>query len=232
MILAAGLGSRMQPLTRATPKPLIRVLNKTLLDHGLDALATAGVSQAVVNVHYLAGKIVTHVKNRKTPQVVISDERDELLDSGGGVKNALPLLGENPFFLLNADSFWMEGAVANLDILANAWSENHMDILLLLSPTGQAIGFDGRGDFFVNDGNTLSRRGERPSAPYAYVGAGIISPAIFANTPDEPFSLNLLFDNAIRKNRLCGVQMDGLWLHVGTPEAIDLAEQAIAKHAA
>ncbi len=232
MVLAAGLGTRMRPLTDSTPKPMIRVWKKTMLDHGLDALANAGVNQAIVNVHYLADQIEEHVKTRAMPNVIISNERARLLDSGGGIRNALDVLGSDPFYLLNADSFWVEGAVPNLDRLANSWKPSRMDMLLMVAPTDCTVGFDGAGDFFMDRAGMLSRRGEQISAPFAYTGAAIISPTVFENTPDGPFSLNRLFDTAIESGRLFGMKMDGLWLHVGTPEAINLAEHAIAHHVA
>ncbi len=232
MVLAAGLGTRMRPLTESTPKPMIRVLKKTMLDHGLDALANAGVSQAIVNVHYLADQIEAHVKTRAAPKVIISDERARLLDSGGGIRNALGMLGNDPFYLLNADSFWVEGAIPNLDRLADIWNPGNMDMLLMVAPTDRTVGFDGAGDFFMDRAGLLSRRGQHKTAPFAYTGAAIISPEIFNNTPDNPFSLNVLFDVAIENRRLFGMKMDGLWLHVGTPEAIGLAEQAVAHHVA
>jgi len=230
IVLAAGLGKRMRPLTNSTPKPLLQVANKALLDHGLDALAAAGVTKSVVNVHYLAEQIKTHVADRRVPKITISDERDLLLDSGGGVKNALKELGTSPFFLLNADSFWIEGHGLNLVKMSNEWTDDNIDILLLLSPLEKAVGFSGKGDFFMNQTGQLTRRGEKDVAPFIYAGAAILSPKIFENTPDGAFSLNRLFDEAIEKGRLFGTQMDGLWLHVGAPPSIAEAEQAISKY--
>jgi len=232
MVLAAGLGTRMRPLTDCKPKPLIRVWGKTLLDHSLDALENAGVAKAVINVHYLADQIEDHVHDRQCPEITISDERDLLLDSGGGAKHALGLLGEAPFFLLNADSFWVEGITPNLEAMARAWDPERMDILLLVASMDMTVGFDGRGDFFMDQNANLTRRGDKQTAPFVYAGAAILSPTIFDNTPDGPFSLNLLFDRAIETKRICGMTMQGLWLHVGTAEAIVEAEQAIAKSAA
>lgn len=232
MVLAAGLGTRMQPITDTLPKPLVRVFGKTLLDYGLDALNNAGVSSAVVNVHYLADQIKDHVSQRKSPEVIISDETGALLDSGGGIKNALGKLGTDPFYLLNADSFWLEGTTPNLDHLANTFDPDQMDILLLLSSITNAIGYHGNGDFDMDSDGSLKRRSEKKIAPFAYAGAAILHPRIFENTPEGPFSLNMLFDRAIENGRIYGVRMEGLWLHVGTPDAIQEAEQAIAKSAA
>ena len=230
IVLAAGLGTRMRPLTNNTPKPLLQVANKTLLDYGLDALAAAGVVKSVVNVHYLAEQIETHVTDRLVPEISISDERDLLLDSGGGVKNALKELGTAPFFLLNADSFWVEGCGFNLIKMSDEWVEDNIDILLLVAPLDKTVGFDGKGDFFMGPAGQLTRRGESNAAPFVYAGAAILSPKIFEHTPDGAFSLNRLFDEAIEKGKLFGTQMDGLWLHVGTPHSIAEAEQAILKY--
>ena len=232
IVLAAGLGTRMRPLTDTTPKPMLKVWNKTLLDHALDLLAEAGIEKAVVNVHYLAEQIEAHVKARISPIISISDERDLLLDSGGGAKKALSELGRPPFFLLNADSFWMEKQPSNLANMSDFWSDKDIDILLLVSSKEKAVGFDGKGDFFMNPTGQLSRRGDKDTAPYVYAGAAILHPRIFNNAPDGPFSLNRLFDEAIEKGRLYGVSMNGLWLHVGTPQAIDQAEAAISKFVA
>lgn len=232
MVLSAGLGNRMRPVTNTMPKPLVRVFGKTLLDHGLDALSQAAVSNAVVNVHYFAEQIETHVEPRKSPNIIISDERDQLLDSGGGIANALPKIGDKPFYLLNADSFWIEGSKPNLQMLGEGWADGDMDILLLLSSIHDCVGYPGKGDFTMDSEGRLERRGEREIAPFAYSGAAILHPRIFEKIPAGPFSLNLLFDRAIEEGRLFGLKMDGLWLHVGTPEAIIEAEAAIAKSAA
>lgn len=232
MLLAAGLGTRMRPITETLPKPLVRVFGKTLLDHNLDALARSGVARAVVNVHHLADQVEAHLAGRTAPQITISDERGELRDSGGGIKKALCHLGEEPFFVLNADSFWLDGSRPNLHLLAEAWNPGTMDILLLLSGMSGLAGYDGSGDFEMDAQGRLTRRRERRVAPFVYAGAAILNPAIFRDTPDGRFSLNLLFDRAIGTGRLHGARMDGLWLHVGTPEAIHEAELAIARSAA
>ena len=232
MVLAAGIGKRMRPLSATVPKPLIEVAGRALIDHALDRLATAGVDRAVVNVHYLADLVQAHVRWRKRPEVVVSDERKALLDTGGGIAKALPLLGEDAFYLLNSDSFWIEGARPNLDWLASAWNDETMDGLLLLAPTVRAVGYSGRGDFRLDTSGRLTRRTEREVVPFAYSGAAILHPRLFAGAPEGAFSLNLLFDRAIEAGRLHGVRMDGLWLHVGTPDAIGWAEMTIADSAA
>jgi len=232
MVLAAGLGTRMRPITDTMPKPLVSVQGKTLLDHGLDALENAGVKKSVVNVHYHADQIVDHVAKRTTMETEISDERNELLDSGGGISKALPALGSSPFYLLNADSFWVEGCRPNLVRMAEAWDEEKMDILLLLAGMANAVGFGSKGDFVMDADGRLERRGELKIAPFAYAGAAILHPRIFENAPEGKFSLNKQFDEAIEKERMFGLRLEGLWLHVGTPDAIGEAEEAIARSAA
>lgn len=232
MVLAAGFGKRMRPVTATTPKPLVEVAGRSLIDYGLDRLQTAGVEEAVVNVHYLADLMEVHLSRRKAPRVTISDERGKLLDTGGGISKALPHFGDEPFFLLNADTFWLEGATPNLVRLADAWNPAEMDGLLMLAPTVTSIGYDGSGDFVLSTDGRIARRSERHVAPFAYAGAGIISPRLFKDTPEGGFSLNLLFDRAIAEGRMFGLRMDGLWLHVGTPKAIRDAERAIAESAA
>lgn len=232
MVLAAGLGTRMRPITDTMPKPLIRVHGKTLLDHALDALQRSGVVEAVVNVHYHADQIIDHVASRTDIRVTVSDEQEELLDSAGGIIKALPHFGTEPFFVLNADSFWVEGFKPNLVRMAEQWNAEEMDILLLLAGTCSAIGFGSKGDFTMDADGRLERRPELEVVPFAYAGAAILKPEIFDNAPTGASSLNRQFDQAIEKQRLFGMHMDGLWLHVGTPEAIIQAEEAIAKSAA
>ena len=232
MVLAAGLGTRMRPLTDKTPKPLVEVGGKALLDHMLDRLADAGVETAVVNVHYLAEQIERHVASRKAPRVVISDERGQILGTGGGVVKALPRLGASPFFHVNSDSIWIEGVTPNLTRLAAAFDLAAMDALLLLAPTAGSIGYDGRGDFMMAPDGALTRREERDVAPFVYAGAAILSPAMFTGAPQGEFSLTALFDRAAAAGRLHGLRLDGLWMHVGTPGAIADAEAAIRKSTA
>ena len=232
MILAAGLGTRMRPLTDKMPKPLVRVAGKPLLDHVLDRLGDVGVTKAVVNVHYLPDKIVQHVANRKQPQVVISDERDVVLGTGGGVVKALPLLGGAPFYHLNADTMWIDGVQPNLSRLADAFDPSRMDILLLMAPTANSIGYSGCGDYGMNADGSLRKRKEHQVVPFVYAGVAIMSPAIFANAPKGEFSLTKIFDAANDQERLFGLRLDGLWMHVGTPEAIQAAEEALLQSAA
>jgi MurNAc alpha-1-phosphate uridylyltransferase len=232
MILAAGIGKRMRPITATVPKPLVEVGGRALIDYSLDRLERAGVEKAVVNVHYLPDLVRVHVNRRARPTVVVSDERQKLLDTGGGIAKALPELGDEPFYVMNSDSFWIEGPRPNLDWLAGGWNGDRMDALLLLASTVRSVGYSGRGDFTMDPAGRLSRRLEREVAPFAYAGAAIIHPRLFAGCPDGPFSLNRLFDEAIEVERLFGVRMDGVWLHVGTPETIGEAELSIADSAA
>jgi len=228
MVLAAGLGQRMRPITDTLPKPLVAIGGKPMLDHALDRLAEAGVADAVVNVHHLASQIETHLATRELPRITISDERGELLETGGGVKKALPLLGSEPFFHVNSDSLWSETERSNMSAMAQSWDASRMDMLLLLARREGSVGFDGRGDFFRGEDGLLTRRGSAASAPYVYAGVAIMKPELFADTPEGPFSLNLLFDRAIAAGRLHGLVLEGQWLHVGTPEAIAPAEAALA----
>ncbi len=232
MVLAAGLGTRMRPLTNLKPKPLVEVGGKALIDHVLDKLADAGVELAVVNVHHMADAIERHLAGRERPEVVISDERGLLLDTGGGVVNALAALGQDPFFHVNSDTIWIDGVHANLARLAAAFDPARMDALLLLAPTATSIGYAGRGDFVMAADGTLCRRAERDVVPFVYAGAALLSPALFADAPDGPFPLTLLFDRAIEAGRLFGLRLEGVWMHVGTPEAIAAAEKAILASAA
>jgi len=232
MVLAAGLGKRMRPLTDTLPKPLVAVAGKALVDHALDKLSSAGVTQAVVNVHHRADQIEAHLKSRARPRIVISDERGALLDTGGGVVKALPHLGPAPFFHMNSDTLWIEGVTPNLARLAAQFDAARMDILLLLASTAASIGYEGRGDFNMAPDGRLSRRPEREVAPFVYAGAAILAPAIFADAPEGAFSLNRLFDSAAGTGRLYGLRLDGTWMHVGTPEAIKIAERAILESVA
>ncbi|MDA8870395.1 nucleotidyltransferase family protein [Rhizobiaceae bacterium] len=227
MILAGGLGTRMRPLTDTRPKPLVEVAGRALIDHALDALGGAGVQRVAVNVHYLADQIESHLAQRKSPATAVSDERARLLDSGGGVKAALPLLDAGPLFVLNADSFWVDGAHANLARMAETFDPTTTDMMLLVSSHSDAVGFDGRGDFFMDDDACLTRRGDADAAPYVYAGAILSDAALYAAEADDSWSLNRLFDAAIAKKRLRGCVLEGLWLHVGTPQAIGEAETAI-----
>jgi MurNAc alpha-1-phosphate uridylyltransferase len=226
MVLAAGLGLRMRPLTDHKPKPLVRVAGRALLDHVLDRLAEAGVGEAVVNVHYLPDQIIDHVAGRRRPHVTISDERDQVLGTGGAVVKALPLLGDAPFYHLNADTLWIDGVQPNLARLAEAFDPARMDILLLMAPTANSIGYSGKGDFAMAPDGALRKREETEVVPFVYAGAAIMSPAIFKDAPQGEFALTRMFDRAGEQQRLFGLRLEGVWMHVGTPDAVTAAEQA------
>jgi MurNAc alpha-1-phosphate uridylyltransferase len=226
-VLAAGIGTRMRPLTERQPKPLIEVGGKALIDHVLDRLAEAGVERAVVNVHHFAEQIERHLAARRKPQVSISDERGLLLGTGGAVVKALPALGAAPFFHINADTIWIDGVRPNLTRLAEAFDPASMDALLLLAPTIGSIGYAGRGDFAMAPDGRLRRRGEREVAPFVYAGAAILAPALFAGAPAGEFPLTERFERAAEAGRLHGLRLEGLWMHVGSPDAIAQAERAI-----
>jgi len=227
MVLAAGLGTRMRPLTETIPKPLIKVAGRPLIDHVLDRLAETGVERAIVNVHHFAEQLQQHLARRKHPQIVISDERGLLLGTGGGVKKALSELGSAPFFHINSDTIWIDGVKPNLPRLAEAFDPAAMDALLLLAPTAGSIGYSGRGDYAMAPDGRLRKRAEQEVAPFVYAGAAILSPALFKSAPSGEYSLTTLFDSAAQAGRLHGLRMEGLWMHVGTPEAIGQAEAAI-----
>jgi MurNAc alpha-1-phosphate uridylyltransferase len=227
MVLAAGLGTRMRPHNGQIPKPLVTVGGKALIDYVLDRLADAGVEHAVVNVHHMADQIEAHLASRKRPQIVISDERAELLGTSGGVVRAMPMLGGGPFFHVNSDTIWIDGVAPNLSRLADAFDAARMDALLLLAPTATSIGYSGRGDFTMTADGRLARRSERQVAPFVYAGAAILTPAFFAGAPDGPSSMSPLFDRAIAAERLSGLRLEGLWMHVGTPDAVRAAEEAL-----
>ena len=226
MVLAAGLGARMRPLTDNMPKPLVQVAGRALLDHVLDKLGAAGVSEAIVNVHYLPDQIIDHVGSRNQPCVVISDERDKVLGTGGGVVKALPLLGDTPFFHVNADTMWIDGVRPNLTRLAEAFDPTRMDILLLMAPTTSSIGYGGSGDYAMLPDGTLRKRKEHQVVPFVYAGVAVMSPSIFAEAPAGEFSLTKMFDRANAQERLFGLRLDGVWMHVGTPDAVQAAEEA------
>ncbi len=227
MILAAGHGTRMRPLTNDMPKPMVPVAGKPMIDHLLDRLATAGVRRATVNVHYLAEHLEHHLAKRSAPAIAISDERPLLLDSGGGVRKALPTLGDT-FFVLNADTVWIEGPRRNLERLIETWDPDRMDILVLVAATVTSIGWNNRGDFAMDQAGRLRRPRPSEITPFAYAGVGIWKAQLFENTPDV-FSLNRLFDAGIAAGRLFGLRLDGTWMHVGTPQALDEANTCIAE---
>jgi MurNAc alpha-1-phosphate uridylyltransferase len=232
MVLAAGLGIRMRPLNGQAPKPLVQVGGKALIDHVLDRLADIGVERAVVNVHHLADQIERHLQSRQRPRIVISDERHALLGTGGGVVKALPQLGDAPFFHVNSDTIWIDGVKPNLGLLAADFAGDRMDALLLLAPTATSIGYAGRGDFAMAADGRIVRRGERDVVPFVYAGAAILAPALFRDAPAGAFPLTALFDRAAEAGRLYGLRLEGVWMHVGTPEAVAAAEAAIVASAA
>lgn len=227
MMLAAGLGTRMRPLTLTRPKPLIEVAGRSLIDRGMDALERAGVELAVVNKHYLPEQIEAWAKSRTSPRIAVQDESDLILDTGGGVARALPLLGDEPFFVLNSDSFWVDGPVPALERMRSAWNDAKMDCLLLLAAKDRSVGFDGPGDFDMDPAGRLARR-KGETAELIYAGAYLVHPRLFADAPQDVFSMNLLWNRAIAEGRLFGIEHDGWWLHVGTPDAIALAEDKLA----
>ena len=232
MILAAGLGTRMRPLTDTRPKPLVPVSGKALIDYVLDRLEAAGVDTAIVNVHHFADQLERHLKPRQRPKIVISDERGEVLGTGGGVVKALPLLGGAPFFHVNSDTLWIDSVQPNLERLAEAFDAEQMDALLLLAATANSVGYAGRGDFSMAPDGRLRRRGEREVVPFVYAGVAILAPALFKDAPSGAFPLTRLFDRAIEQERLFGLRLEGVWMHVGTPDAVAAAEKAILASAA
>jgi MurNAc alpha-1-phosphate uridylyltransferase len=231
MVLCAGLGTRMAtPANNALPKPLVQLGGKALIDHALDRLAAAGIKRAVVNVHHKADLIELHLRERKAPRIEISDERAALLDTGGGVKKALPRLGPGAFLIHNSDSVWIEGVGSNLARLSAAWDDADMDCLLLLAVASTSHGYQGRGDFALDsDGRIRRKRVEQEIVPFAFTGVSIAHPRLFDGSPEGAFSLNLVWSRAIGAGRAYGVRMDGEWMHVGTPSALAEAEQCLSR---
>lgn len=230
MVLAAGFGTRMRPLTNTMPKPLVKVAGKSLIDYGMDRLREAKVQTAVVNGHYLADQIEDWCRTQTKPPAVFSDERDTILDTGGGIARALPLLGESPFYVLNADCFWVDGKVPALSRLALTWDDAAMDCLLLLCDPAHTTGYDGKGDFVIADGGRIVRAKHKPAGKaLAYIGGYIVHPRLFTSAPEGSFSMNLLWDRAIANGRLFGLAHDGHWLHVGTVDAITEAEDYLRR---
>jgi MurNAc alpha-1-phosphate uridylyltransferase len=228
MVLGAGLGTRMGH--NSLPKPLVPLASKALIDHVLDRLAVAGVKRAVVNVHHKADQLEKHLAQRRAPTIEISDERARLLDTGGGVRKALARLGPGPFLIHNADSVWIEGVGANLAQLTRAWDDARMDCLMMLALASTSVGYHGRGDFaFEPDGRIRRRRVEQEIVPFAFTGVSIAHPRLFEKSPDGPFSLNVVWSQAIAAGRAFGVRMDGTWMHVGSPDALAQAEACLAR---
>lgn len=230
MLMAAGLGKRMRPLTATRPKPLIRVAGQALIDHALDRVEEAGIRHTIVNVHYLADAIEAHLKSRAKrtgADYVVSDERALLLETGGGLIKALPLLGEKPFLCANSDNLWINGPVDSIGALAGRWDDETMDALLLMVPHARASGHNGSGDFRMDQHGRLSRRGPGKIAPFVFTGVQILSPRLIVDPPSEVFSTNIFWDRAIATGRAYGFVHPGLWFDVGRPESIQLVEAEI-----
>jgi N-acetyl-alpha-D-muramate 1-phosphate uridylyltransferase len=227
MILAAGKGTRLRPLTNTTPKPLVKVAGKALIDYSFDLLRRANISRVVVNKHHLAEQVEAHVSAMPDFSVTFSDETEVLLETGGGVKKALPFLGKGPFFVLNSDVIVLDDGASSLQRMQEHWVGSEMDILLLLHPTDTAIGYDGQGDFFMDGDGQVTRRVPGQPAPYMFTGIQLINPALFEDSPEGVFSLNLIYDKALASGRLFGLQHKGKWLHVGTEEALVVATEII-----
>jgi N-acetyl-alpha-D-muramate 1-phosphate uridylyltransferase len=228
MIMAAGLGKRMRPLTATRPKPLIEVNGKALLDHVLEKLRIAGVKKAVVNVHYLADALEAHLKSRDHGlEIVISDERDRLLETGGGLIKAEPLIDCDPFLALNSDNLWIDGPADTLRLLASQWDDAKMDALLLLVPQARALNHKGMGDFHMDRAGRIRRREKSHVAPFVFTGIQIASKRLLRDAPEGPFSTNVLWNRAIEEGRCFGAVHQGLWFDVGTPQSIQLTETAL-----
>lgn len=228
MIMAAGLGTRMRPLTNDRPKPLIIVDGRTLLDHAIDRLKSVGVRSFVVNVHYKGEMVIDHLAGRRDAEFIIQDERERLLDTGGALKRALPLFGDEPFFTHNSDSIWLESWGSNLERMIRLWDPRAMDCLMLLAATHSSLGYDGAGDFTMDAEGRLSRRQPSRVAPFAWPGVQIIHPRLVARSPEtDVFSTNRLWDIALAEGRLFGIRLDGKWMHIGTPEARDEAQSLL-----
>ena len=229
MILAAGLGKRMRPLTAAQPKPLVRVAGKSMIDHVLDKLESAGVARAVVNVHYLADALEGHLQiRRRPPRVAISDERKRLLETGGGMVKAAPLLPD-PFFCLNSDNMWLDGPSDVFAELSGAWDSARMDALLLLVPHPRALNYRGEGDFHLDPEGRITRRKPGYVAPFIFTGIQLVSHRLLRDAPEGPFSTNVLWTRAIEEGRLYGISHMGLWFEVGEPAAIKPTEEWMAR---
>ncbi|MFL6752942.1 MAG: nucleotidyltransferase family protein [Sphingomicrobium sp.] len=228
MIMAAGLGKRMRPLTATRPKPLIEVAGQSLLDHVLDHLRGAGVTKVVVNVHYLAGAVEAHLASRDHGlDIVISDERDVLMETGGGLVKAAPLIDSDPFLAINSDNLWIDGPADTLKLLASQWDDSKMDALLLLVALARAENHRGMGDFHMDRNGRLRRRQRSHVAPFVYTGIQMVSKRLLRDAPEGPFSTNILWDRAIEEGRCFGAVHQGLWFDVGTPKSITMTEAAL-----
>lgn len=229
MLMAAGLGKRMRPLTATRPKPLVKVAGKPLMDHALDRLEAGGIRKVVVNVHYLADTVEAHLAARRCGlEFTISDERAKLLETGGGLIKARPLLGDAPFFCVNSDNFWVDGPTETFAMMQRIWDPARMDALLLLVPQARAYCHAGQGDFHMDANGRLSRRKPGHVAPFVYIGIQILSPSLLVDPPADVFSTNIFWNRAIEAGRLYGVAHQGLWFDVGTPQAIPVVESVLA----
>ncbi|MES2174643.1 MAG: nucleotidyltransferase family protein [Pseudomonadota bacterium] len=229
MLMAAGLGKRMRPLTATRPKPLVKVAGKPLMDHALDRLEAGGIKKVVVNVHYLADTVEAHLRARKGGlDFVISDERAKLLETGGGLIRAKPLLGDKPFICANSDNLWIDGAQETLGMMQRIWNPDKMDALLLLVPLARATCHTGPGDFHMDANGRLSRRKTAYVAPFVFTGVQILSPSLLVDPPGDVFSTNVFWNRAIEAGRLYGVSHQGLWFDVGTPQAIPVVESMLS----
>lgn len=227
MVMAAGKGTRMRPLTDDRPKPMVEVAGKPLIDHALDKLGDAGITRAVVNVHYFADQLEVYLRNRSNPAITVSDERAELLETGGGMVLAQGYLPD-PFFCLNSDNIWVDGDCTAFETLSRFWDSTTMDALLLLVPHTNAANFTGAGDFFLDGAGRLTRRGDADHAPFIYTGIQLVSHRLLRDAPKGKFSTNVLWTRALEEGRLFGVPFDGRWFEVGTPDAIHPTEVALA----
>ncbi|WIA54547.1 nucleotidyltransferase family protein [Sphingobium sp. WTD-1] len=228
MLMAAGLGKRMRPLTATRPKPLVKVAGRALMDHALDRLAAGGIKTVVVNVHYLADTVEAHLKTRKDMDFRISDERAKLLETGGGLIHARPLLGDKPFICANSDNLWIDGPAETLGMMQRLWDPERMDALLLLVPLARANCHSGPGDFHMDANGRLTRRKTAHVAPFVFTGVQILSPRLLVDPPADVFSTNIFWNRAIEAGRLYGAVHQGLWFDVGTPQAIPVVESMIA----
>ncbi|EQB32325.1 nucleotidyltransferase family protein [Sphingobium ummariense] len=229
MLMAAGLGKRMRPLTATRPKPLVKVAGKPLMDHALDRLEAGGIRKVVVNVHYLADTVEAHIAARKDGiEFAVSDERAKLLETGGGLMKAKPLLGEEPFFCANSDNLWVDGPNETLGVMRRIWDPGRMDALLLLVPLARANCHRGPGDFHMDATGRLARRKTAHVAPFVFTGVQILSPSLLTDPPSDVFSTNVFWNRAIEAGRCYGVSHQGLWFDVGTPQAIPVVESMIA----
>ncbi len=231
MALAAGFGKRMRPLTDDRPKPMVLLDGRPMIDHVLARLAKAGITRTIVNLHYKADVLETHLKQRQqAPEILFSNERNMILDTGGGIKRALPLLGEQPFLLHNSDSVWIEHDHDNIKALIAHYDPEKMDALLLLAPTRTSLGYDGAGDFFIEQEGRLRRRTPDEISPNVFTGVSIQHPRLFRDSPQGAFSINILWDRAIAQGRVYGLPFKGIWMHVGTPDALNKAQEALDEH--